>query len=374
MEPTKTRVAILGGGLAGLYSGKLLQQANIDFMLIEARERLGGRILSVDPTGSLSDDGFDLGPSWFWPEMQPAMESLVRDLGMATFPQYSNGDVVFQRMSRETPLRYRPAQLEAQSMRIAGGTGTLVRALAKQVPGERILIGARVLHLELSGAHVTLKISKQDAAQEMLVAEQVIAALPPRLLANIAFSPAIDAAALQRWKATPTWMAPHAKFFAVYDRPFWREAGFSGTAQSLAGPLAEIHDATTASGKAALFGFPSVGADMRAAMGDAALKQACLDQLARLFGPEALKPQATLFKDWAADPLTAAVEDRSGGGHPEPSSAPWVTGAWRDRLALGGSEASPIEPGYMAGAVIAAERAVAEVMQRLNAAVVEPRR
>ncbi|MFP5236620.1 MAG: flavin monoamine oxidase family protein [Acidobacteriota bacterium] len=369
----QTRVAIIGGGLAGLYAGKLLQQANIDFILIEARERLGGRILSADPTGSPSDDGFDLGPSWFWPEMQPAMQALVLQLGLGTFPQHSEGDVVFQRMSRETPLRYRPAQQEAQSMRIAGGTGSLVRALARQIPGERILTGAPVQHLELSPAHVTLKIPTRDAAEEVIVAEQVIAALPPRLLANIAFTPAIDAAALQRWKATPTWMAPHAKFFAIYDRPFWRAAGFSGTAQSLAGPLAEIHDATTASGKAALFGFPALGADTRAAMGDAALKQACLDQLARLFGPSALKPQATVLKDWAADPLTAAAEDRSGGGHPEPSSAPWVTGAWRDRLTLGGSEASPTEPGYMAGAVIAAERAAAEVMKHLNAAV-EPGR
>lgn len=30
--------------------------------------------------------------------------------------------------------------------------------------------------------------------------------------------------------------------FAIYDRPFWREAGLSGTAQSMVGPLAEIHD------------------------------------------------------------------------------------------------------------------------------------
>lgn len=363
----QTRVAIIGGGLAGLYAGKLLQQANIDFKLIEARERLGGRILSVDHTGSPSADGFDLGPSWFWPEMQPAMQAHVRELGLETFPQYSEGDVVFQRMSRETPLRYRPAQQESQSMRIAGGTATLVRALAKKIPSNRLLIGARVQHIDLSPAHVTLKISKQTGAEDVLVAEQVIAAVPPRLLANIAFTPAINAATMQCWRATPTWMAPHAKFFAIYARPFWREAGFSGTAQSLAGPLAEIHDATTASGKAALFGFPAIGADMRAAMGDAALKQACLDQLARLFGPEALNPQATILKDWAADPLTATTEDRSGGGHPDPSSTLWVTGIWRDRLSLGGSEASPIEPGYMAGAVVAAERAVAEVVRRLIA-------
>lgn len=365
----QTTVAIIGGGLAGLYAGKLLQAANIDFLLIEARERLGGRILSVDHSGSPSEDGFDLGPSWFWPEMQPAIGALVNELGLTTFSQHGEGDVIFQRMSRETPWRYRPAQQEPQSMRIAGGTGTLVRALEKSLLHQRILLGARVQHIELGPASVTLTCSKPGGQEQALVAKHIIATLPPRLLANIEFAPAIDAACVEHWRTTPTWMAPHAKFFAIYDRPFWREAGLSGTAQSLAGPLAEIHDATTASGKAALFGFPAIGADARLAIGEEALKHACLDQLARLFGPEAREPKATILKDWAAEPFTATAEDRSAGGHPDASMTPWVIGAWSKRLSLGGSETSDIEPGYMAGAIVAAQRAVADVTLLLKTAV-----
>ncbi len=74
----RTTVAIIGGGLAGLCAARLLHAAGVDFQLLEARERLGGRILSVDATGLASDDGFDLGPSWFWPEMQPALGGYVR--------------------------------------------------------------------------------------------------------------------------------------------------------------------------------------------------------------------------------------------------------------------------------------------------------
>jgi monoamine oxidase len=58
-------------------------------------------------------------------------------------------------------------------------------------------------------------------------------------------------------------VASHAKFFALYDRSFWLEAGYSGTAESMVGPMAEIHDATTRSGHAALFGFLGVGAAER---------------------------------------------------------------------------------------------------------------
>jgi monoamine oxidase len=364
----QTTVAIIGGGLAGLSTAKLLRAAGIHFILIEARERLGGRILTTDEARTPSLDGFDLGPSWFWPEMQPQMADLVQELGLASFPQHNNGDVIFERMSRETPLRYRATHQEPQSMRLIGGTASLITALAQQLPHESIWLRTSVLRIAIDAAKVSLTLARPDGSEATLLADQVVAALPPRLLAaTISFSPAIDPVTMQLWRETPTWMAPHAKFFALYQRPFWRDAGLSGTAQSLVGPLGEIHDATTASGKAALFGFPSVGADARAALGEAAFAQACLDQLARLFGPQALHPRATLFKDWAADPLTATPDDRLAGGHPMPSSAPWVTGPWQQYLALGGSESSPAEPGYMAGAVSAAQRAVGHLIQRLTA-------
>ena len=189
--------------------------------------------------------------------------------------------------------------------------------------------------------------------------------MPPRLLeAAVAFTPAQDAPTARRWRAAPTWMAPHAKFVAVYDRPFWREAGLSGAAQSMVGPMPEMHDATTASGRAALFGFLGVGADQRAALGAPALTRACLDQLARTFGPEAQRPRATLFKDWAADALTATAADRAAGGPPAADPAPWVTGPWQERRALGASETSPSEPGYLVGAVVAGARGVAETLRK----------
>ena len=365
----QTTVAILGGGLAGLYSARLLHTADIGFQLLEARNRLGGRILSADEAGRASEDGFDLGPSWFWPAMQPAMAALVEELGLAAFAQNIQGDIIFERMSRETPQRYRGLEQEPQSMRLVGGTATLVRALAADLPKERLQLGSKTTCVTLGETGVTLTTSRADGSEDSLTARQVIAALPPRLLeASVLFRPAIEPATARRWHETPTWMAPHAKFFALYDRPFWREAGLSGTAQSMVGPLAEIHDATTASGSAALFGFLGVGADQRTSLGEEALAHACINQLARLFGVEALTPRATIFKDWAADPLTATNDDRSAGGHPLPYGGPWVTGAWQKRLSLAGSETSATEPGYLAGAAAAAQRAVAETLQRLTTA------
>jgi monoamine oxidase len=356
-----TPVAIIGGGLAGLHAAHQLHRAGMHFMLFEARDRLGGRILSVDERGTPSADGFDLGPSWFWPRMQPAIAELITELGLAAFPQASDGDVLVERMSREGPRRFRGDAQEPLSFRLAGGTAALLEALQRDLPVASVRRSAAVTAMTLTADGVVLTLASSDGdAGDAWIADHVIAALPPRLLAStVTFTPALDAATRQRWQATPTWMAPHAKFVAIYDHAFWRDAGLSGTAQSMVGPMPEMHDATTASGKAALFGFLGIGADQRAALGTDEMTRACVAQLVRLFGAEAAHPRATLVMDWAAERFTATVEDRVAGGHPVVDRAPWVSGPWRDRLTLGGSETSVSEPGYLAGAVTASRQAVA---------------
>jgi monoamine oxidase len=291
------------------------------------------------------------------------MGALVEELGLRFHGQNSDGDVIFERMSRESAQRYRSLAQEQQSMRLVGGSAALVRALAQGLPAERIQLNTRVTTMSLIEGRVDLSLSRADGQSEALTAQRVIAALPPRLLeATISFTPQQDATTVQLWRDTPTWMAPHAKFFALYDRPFWREAGLSGTAQSMVGPMVEMHDATTASGRAALFGFLGVGAEQRALIGEEGLTRACLNQLARIYGESALHPRATLFKDWAADPLTATSADLIAAGHIVPGDGRWISGVWHERLILAGSETSPSDPGYLAGAVVAAKAAVAEIL------------
>lgn len=360
-------VAIIGGGLAGLHAARLLHAAGVGFRVFEARDRLGGRILSAGADGQPTTDGFDLGPSWFWPEMHPAMAAHVEALGLRAFPQHDDGEVLIERAPARPPQRFPGFRQAPRSMRLAGGTAALVRAIAAGLPEGSIQLGAQLSGIALQGDHARLTLRHADGRTEVVVAGQVIAALPPRLLeAAIGFEPALDPATRFRWRDTPTWMAPHAKFLALYERSFWRDMGLSGMAQSLVGPLAEIHDATTASGAAALFGFLGTGPDARKRDGIAVLTLACLDQLARLFGAEAARPVATLLKDWAADPLTATARDRHGGVHPVPQHGPWVSGCWGDRLSLAGSETGTTAPGYLAGALEAAEKAVADTLGRLG--------
>jgi monoamine oxidase len=154
-------------------------------------------------------------------------------------------------------------------------------------------------------------------------------------------------------------MAPHAKYFAIYDKPFWRKEGLSGSARSAHGPMVEIHDASMPDGKAALFGFLGVPASTRKNINDEELKTHCRAQLIRLFGKAAADPAIDVIKDWAQDPLTATAQDlRSSGGHGHRIETIPSTGIWQNHLTGIASEWSAQFPGYIAGAIDAATEGV----------------
>jgi len=81
--------------------------------------------------------------------------------------------------------------------------------------------------------------------------------------------------------------------------------------------------------------------------------------MVRLFGAQADKPKAEYIKDWSQDVFTATAADASGAGQHAvaPASKP-TAGVWQGSLTGCGSEWSAQFPGYVAGAIDAANRAV----------------
>ena len=194
--------------------------------------------------------------------------------------------------------------------------------------------------------------------------QKVVRALPPRLAAStIDLAEVVPRAKLEMMAAIPTWMAGHAKVVVVYERPFWRERGLSGDAMSRRGPLMEIHDASPSEGGPyALFGFVGVSAQDR--IDERALRHACVQQLARLFGPQAGEPIDLILKDWAQDVLTAAPLDRKPLTHHPAYGLPKSLSSLCDgRLILGSTETASQFGGYLEGALEAAERCVGELLE-----------
>ena len=56
-------VVIIGGGVAGLTAAGRLHQAGIDAIVVEGRNRLGGRIHTIDVDGS-DTAWVDMGAAW----------------------------------------------------------------------------------------------------------------------------------------------------------------------------------------------------------------------------------------------------------------------------------------------------------------------
>jgi len=371
MTSFNARIAIIGGGLSGLVAAmRLAQQGVREVVLFEARDALGGRILSVDVGGSQVDatepalDRFDLGPTWFWPALQPQLERLVGELGLKCFDQFEDGDLLVERSAQQAPQRMHGYTSEPPSMRLVGGTGALVAALRGRLDPRSVLTGQTVCRLQRNASHVELTVEDSAGTAATWRVQQVLLSLPPRLAeARLRFDPPLPPELARRWRATPTWMAPHAKYVAVYGAPFWRDQGLSGAARSGVGPMGEIHDVSMPGGHAALFGFVGVPAHVRRQVPNEVLRSHCRAQLGRLFGERAAAPVADALKDWATDPLTATDQDQDAGGHlaeAPPRSAD--SGPWHGRLIGIGSEWSPEFSGYLAGAVDAAERGVKQCL------------
>src|SRR6266581_8716039 len=111
--------AIVGGGLCGVALARSLFRQGRAVVLFEARERLGGRIFSV--TTAESGAVVDLGPSWFWPDTQPLMKSLVAELELTSIPQHDDGSSLHLNDPDKAPERIDGRKLHEDARRLPDG-------------------------------------------------------------------------------------------------------------------------------------------------------------------------------------------------------------------------------------------------------------
>ena len=90
MIPDRARVVVIGAGLAGLSAARRLHAQGVDTLVLEARDRVGGRT-----ERGTTEDGtpIELGGQWIGPT-QNRMYELVSELDLHTFPTYNSGEHV----------------------------------------------------------------------------------------------------------------------------------------------------------------------------------------------------------------------------------------------------------------------------------------
>ena len=355
-------VAIIGAGLCGLALARTLTARGLEVQVIEARDRLGGRMFTERCEATAQ--ALDLGATWFWPETEPRIAALLSELGLASRAQHDPGDALWLTdPNRQPERRIEPGGVHAAARRIEGGAARLVAALAAALPDGCVRLGVALRALRDRGAFIELL----PTAGHPLRARQVVLALPPRLVhEKIQFDPPLPGSVWDALAATPTWMAAQAKAAITFARPFWRTAGHSGNAfvrhaQAVLGEVFDASEGNAAAGNdhagnstGALGGFIALNAAQRENF-KRGLPLLIDSQLTQLFGP-AVQDGHQFYLDWAEEPWTCSATDRVNPPGPPQADALLRQSVWAGRVFLGGSETAAHGAGHMEGALESADR------------------
>jgi len=442
-------VIIVGGGFSGLAAARILSQQGKKFVLLESRDRLGGRT----HTRRLDDGKYvDIGGQWIGPT-QDRMYALCKEYNVTWYETYNQGkniidlntiiktytglipkmdvasliniDVLLKKLDRmarnisvDNPwTATQAAKWDSMSLEAfvrkncyTGNCYKVVRAGLETVYACE-LNEVSLLHALFyirSGTSLNVLLSIKDGAQQHRLkggmqvlaeriaesftssvrlnspvrsihqkenivivsgadfsfqAKQVIAAIPPVLVSAIEFHPLLPLYKSQLLDKMS--MGIVGKVFGIYEKPFWREKGFSG--QVVAdeyGPFQTFFDSSPADseyGVLLAFCIANRARDFFA-KDEASRKQLAMASFSRYFGAEASKPIHYIDHCWADETWSKGCY-----------AGVYPTGTWTNfqgelrkpfgRIHWAGTETSSVWYGYIEGAVRAGERAANEVVK-----------
>jgi monoamine oxidase len=456
-RPKRVDVVVVGAGISGLAAARRVHRAGHSVVVLEARDRVGGRLLNAPIAGGHVTEvgGEYVGPT------QDRIKALAKAVGVGRFKVYNQGsnvlvvdgqrslydadpgipgdpdvlkgfgellaiDALARQVGVKAPWRAkRAAELDRQTLadwidaNVSTPKGRAVANVAAEAiwgaeprelsllyaamyvaaagdaktPGsmlklittgggaqeERFVGGSQEVAIRVAaklGSAVRLEHPVRRIARRghrvrvvsrglTIDARQVIVAVPPALAARIDYTPRLPASKRRILAA----MVPGRliKAEAIYDRPFWRDAGLSGQSAMDVGPANTTFDNSPPDGSVGvLFGF--VGGDSARAfeaMAPADRRAAVLENLAMVVGDQARTPADYFEQDWSGERWTRGCPV----GHVAPGVLHRHGAQLRARhghVHFAGTETADYWIGYMDGGVRAGERAAREVTRALR--------
>ncbi|KAI1612127.1 hypothetical protein EDD36DRAFT_489128 [Exophiala viscosa] len=259
-----------------------------------------------------------------------------------------------------------------QYQRMREGSMRVSEYIVTKLPKRSVKLSSPVQAVSQEGDICTVV----TRAGAIYTSSAIICTIPSPLYSTITWSPMLPIK--KRCYGQRSYMGACTKVVMIYDRPWWREAGYSGLGMSLVGPITQTMDTSDGEWKSSdptlaprqysLSCFP---------MANFAIEYARLPQeerilsikqhVARLFpshAAEAMEPYQVLEQQWLNEEFSA--------GAPVPvlgcGALTAIGEEWRTphgRIFFAGTEMATKWKGYMDGAVSAGQQAVADVLKVL---------
>ncbi|WP_417366333.1 flavin monoamine oxidase family protein [Glutamicibacter arilaitensis] len=183
--------------------------------------------------------------------------------------------------------------------RIVGSMQGVSKAMAERLGEDIVFLNNPVLKLEWSEGAVVAHGSSITVS-----AKKVVLAVPPNLYSRISYVPALPRK--QQITHQHQSMGLVIKVHAVYDTPFWRNEGLSGTCFGPNSLVQELYDNTYIGEETGtLVGFISdLNADAMWELDEEQRRAAILEAMAAYLGDKALEPKVFYLSDFAAEEWT----------------------------------------------------------------------
>ncbi|MFD4421020.1 flavin monoamine oxidase family protein [Agromyces sp. NPDC058484] len=394
MERIDCDVVIVGAGASGLTAATRLKHAGRSVVVLEARDRVGGRLWTDDIDGAM----LEIGGQWVSPDQDALIETLD-ELGLETYERYREGQNVYisengERRLFEGEIFPVPAKTEGEIVGLIEKLDELVAEIDPDAPwahprakeldeisfaewlgtqtddeearlnigmfiagamltkpdhafsalqallmaasagsfshlvdadfilDRRVVGGLQQVPLLLAeklgdavrlGRPVRTVRWDPDAPERGVVAvtddlevhaKHVILAVPPVLISRVSYEPPLPRRQHQLHQHLS--MGFVIKVHAVYETPFWRSAGLSGTAFSPYELCHEAYDNTNhGDSRGTLVGFVSdEEADAVFTLPAEERKARILESLSHYYGEQALHPVVYYESDWGSEEWT----------------------------------------------------------------------
>lgn len=336
------RIIIIGAGLTGLSISYFLKKKGINTQIIEARNRVGGRIETIKGN---QDSPMEMGATWLGKKHQ-ALVSFLEELNIGVFQQYIHGTTFFETMSFTPPQKFEIPASEEPSFRIQGGTSSLISKLTNEIGMDNISLNQAISTIEKKENSISIS-TKEGKTFD---ADFVISTIPAKLFAqSVECIPSLPKGAVTVFENTQIWMEGSVKFAVEYASPFWREKGLSGAVFSQSSLIPEMYDHTNfEKNKFALKGFLNGSVSQYSKK---EREEMVIQNLKKFFGSDSENHIGYFDRIWEKEKFTFSptanfIPSHYNNGHPI-----YQNTFWDNSFFMAGTETSPNFGGYMEGAI-----------------------